>query len=137
MLADVRVVPLAPGRVYNGVMPLDPITTAIINAIITSAVEQIAAMPPPASTAAVPLVGVPRVLPNGTAKGELVVSSPTTGQIDGRAVTLSPGVQIRDPYNMMVLPGMIRQPVPVRYLTDGAGFVNRVWILSGQEAAQP
>jgi hypothetical protein len=129
------VVPLPAGGVYNAVMPLDPITAAIVNAIITSAVEQIASLPPASSP--VPAFGVPRVLPNGTFKGELQVSSPTTGEIDGKAVTLSPGVQIRDPYNMMVLPGMIRQPVPVRYMTDGAGFVNRVWILSSQEAAQP
>jgi hypothetical protein len=46
-------------------------------------------------------------------------------------------VQIRDPYNMVVLPGMIQRPVPVRYQTDLAGFVTRVWILSAQEAAQP
>jgi hypothetical protein len=116
-------------------MPFDPITSAIVNAIISAAVEQISSLPPPSSP--VPAVGIPRLLPNGTSKGELSVSSPTTGQIDGKDVILSPGVQIRDPYNMMVLPGMIRQPVPVRYLTDVAGFVNRVWILSAQEAAQP
>lgn len=128
-------VPLPASRVYNGSMPFDPITSAIVNAIISAAVEQISSLPPPSSP--VPAVGIPRLLPNGTSKGELSVSSPTTGQIDGKDVILSPGVQIRDPYNMMVLPGMIRQPVPVRYLTDVAGFVNRVWILSAQEAAQP
>jgi hypothetical protein len=46
-------------------------------------------------------------------------------------------VQIRDPYNMTVLPGMIQRPVPVRYITDPAGAISRVWILSAQEAAQP
>jgi len=116
-------------------MPFDPITSAIINAIISSAVEQIANMPAP--SAAVPAVGIPRVLPKDTSRGQLVVSSPTNGQIDGKDVTLSPGIQIRDPFNMVVLPGMIRQPVTVRYQTDVAGFVTRVWILSAQEAAQP
>ncbi len=129
------VVSLERRRGYNAVMPFDPISAAIINAIIGSAVQQIASLPP--SSASVPNIGVPRTLPQGVQQGTLSVSSPTTGEIDGKAVTLSPGVQIRDPFNMMVLPGMIRQPVLVRYQTDIAGYVNRVWILSVQEAAQP
>jgi hypothetical protein len=116
-------------------MPLDPISSAIINAIIGSAVQQITSLPP--ASAPVPSVAVPRMLPDGLRQGTLSVSSPTSGQIDGVAVTLSPGVQIRDSFNMMVLPGMIRQPVLVRYQTDVAGYVSRVWILSAQEAAQP
>jgi hypothetical protein len=116
-------------------MPIDPISSAIINAIIGSAVQQIASLPPP--TAPTSNLVVPRMLPQDTLQGTLSVSSPTTGEIDGKSVTLSPGVQIRDPFNMMVLPGMIRQPVLVRYQTDIAGYVNRVWILSAQEAAQP
>jgi hypothetical protein len=119
-------------------MPFDPITAAIVNAVVSTAVEQIASLPPPSAPAAVvPAVGIPRVLPDGAKRGELVVSSPISGRIDGRDVTLSPAIQIRDPFNLMVLPGMIRQPVPVRYQTDPAGFVTRVWILSAQEAAQP
>jgi hypothetical protein len=116
-------------------MPLDPISSAIINAIIGSAVQQIASLPPASAPAT--NVAAPTALPQGLLQGVLSVSSPTTGQIDGKAVTLSPGVQIRDPLNMMVLPGMIRQPVLVRYQTDFAGYVSRVWILSAQEAAQP
>jgi len=123
-------------------MPLDPITAAIVNAIVSGAVEQIlSALPTQTTTSATPIptvvAGVPRFFPADTVKGTLVVFSPTTGQIDGNAVTIAPGVQIRDPYNMMVLPGMIQQPVLVRYQIDVAGFVNRVWILSQQEAAQP
>lgn len=128
---------MAPGGVYNRVMPFDPITAAIVNAVVTSAVNQLASLPPPSAPAPVTAVAIPRVLPSDSKRGELVVSSPTSGQIDGRDVTLSPAVQIRDPFNLRVLPGMIRQPVPVRYQTDLAGFVTRVWILSAQEAAQP
>ena len=119
-------------------MPFDPITAAIVNAVVSSAVNQLASMPPPTTpTAALPGVAYPRILPKDTKRGELVVSSPVSGQIDGQNVTLSPAIQIRDPFNMRVLPGMIRQPVAVRYQTDIAGVVTRVWILSAQEAAQP
>jgi hypothetical protein len=119
-------------------MPFDPITAAIVNAVVSTAVQQLASLPPPSSPAqGMTAVAIPRVLPSDSKRGELVVSSPISGQIDGRDVTLSPAIQIRDPFNLRVLPGMIRQPVPVRYQTDGAGFVTRVWILSAQEAAQP
>lgn len=135
---------LPPRPVYNPVMPLDPITAAIVNAIVSSAVEQILSAPHTntttgTTTAPVPSVvaGVPRFFPENTAKGTLVVFSPTTGEIDGKAVTIAPGVQIRDPYNMTILPGMIQEPVLVRYQIDVAGFVNKVWILSQLEAAQP
>jgi hypothetical protein len=129
------VVSLGRSRVYNVGMPLDPISSAIINAIIGSAVQQITSLPP--SSVPVPNVAVPRMLPQGTLQGMLSVFSPTSAEIDGKAVTMSPGVQIRDPFNMMVLPGMIRQPVLVRYQTDVAGYISRIWILSVQEAAQP
>jgi len=121
--------------VYNGGMPIDPITATIVGSIIGSAVNQMANTAPP--SASVPAVGVPRNLPEGTTKGQMVVSSPTNASIDGQPMLLAPGVQIRDPFNMVVLPGMIQQPVPVRYMTDPSGAIARVWILSGQEASQP
>ena len=50
-------------------------------------------------------------------------------------MALAPGVQIRDPFNMLVLPGMIQRAVPVRYQMDVSGAIAKVWILSQQEAA--
>jgi hypothetical protein len=117
-------------------MPLDPITSAIVSSIIGAAIDQISNAQAPSSAPMV-MVGVPRMLPEGTAKGQLAVSSPTSASINGQPMMMAPGVQIRDPFNMMVLPGMIQQPVPVRYQTDITGAINRVWILSAQEAAQP
>lgn len=70
-------------------------------------------------------------------KGEMVVSSPTSAMVDGKPMVLAPGVQIRDPYNTVVLPGMIQRLVPVRYQIDMSGAISKVWILSQQEAAQP
>jgi hypothetical protein len=116
-------------------MPIDPITAAIVGSVINSALGEIASVPPP--TSPVPLEGVPRMLPQDTIKGEMIVGSPTSAMVNGRPMVLSPGVQIRDPFNMMVLPGMIRQIVPVRYQTDVSGAISKVWILSQREAAQP
>lgn len=116
-------------------MPLDPITSAIVSSIIGNAVQEIANRPPP--TAPVPAIGIPRMLPENARKGELTVASPTSAAIDGQPMVLAPGVQIRDPFNTMVLPGMIQRPVPVRYQTDMTGAISKVWILSVQEAARP
>jgi hypothetical protein len=124
-----------PASAYNSDMPLDPITATIVGSIIGSAMNQMGNTSPPSES--VPAVGVPRILPEGTTKGQMVVASPTSASVDGQPMILAPGVQIRDPFNMAVLPGMIQQPVPVRYLTDPSGAIARVWILSAQEASQP
>jgi hypothetical protein len=124
-----------PVSVYNGRMPLDPLTSAIVSSIIGSAMQQMSS--PAAPSSPMVSIGVPRTIPEGTVMGSMVVSSPTSASVNGHPMVLSPGVQIRDPFNMVVLPGMIQQPVPVRYLTDPSGAIARVWILSAQEASQP
>lgn len=124
-----------PGRVYNGGMPVDPITAAIVGSIVNSMVQEIANAPGP--TSPVPIEGVPRTLPENTIKGEMQVFSPTSAAVDGQMRMLAPGVQIRDPFNTVVLPGQIRELVPVRYQVDMSGAISRVWILSQREAAQP
>jgi hypothetical protein len=116
-------------------MPIDPITSSIIASVIGSAVQQLSALPPPGPP--VPAVGIPRILPAGTNKGELQMTGPMSAVIDGKSMMLSPAVQARDPFNMTILPGMIQGTVPVRYSTDPSGTVNRIWVLSAQEAAQP
>ncbi len=135
MLADGVVVSAGPRPVYNAGMPVDPITAAIVGSVVGSAIQEIANVPPPGSP--VPIEGVPRLLPENTLKGEMLVFSPISASVDGQMKVLAPGVQIRDPFNTVVLPGMIRQPVPVRYQTDMTGAISKVWILSQREAAQP
>lgn len=119
-------------------MPVSPLIPALIGSIVGNAADEIAALPPQGSAGSpAVMMAPPRLLPPGTLKGQLMVRGPMSAEIDGKAMMLAPGVQIRDPLNMMVLPGMIQRPVPVRYLLDPAGSVHRVWILSAQEAAQP
>lgn len=111
-------------------MPLDPISAAIIGSVIGSAVESALtpSVPPPAT-------GLVRHLPLEAKRG--VMGTPANGQvqIDGQTYPLSPGVVIRNEYNMTIPPMMVVGPALVRYQTDGLGAVQRVWILSPAEAA--
>jgi hypothetical protein len=57
-------------------------------------------------------------------------------ELDGKAVRLSPGAQIRDAANRLVLPTAVASKTQVAYLVDATGMVHRVWILSKEEALQ-
>jgi hypothetical protein len=57
-------------------------------------------------------------------------------ELDGKPARLSPGAQIRDAANRLVLPAAVPDKTLVKYLVDPSGMVHRVWILSPQEAAQ-
>lgn len=135
MLADRPVVSACPQPVYNIGMPIDPITATIVGTVVGNMMREAATAPGPGSP--VPIEGVPRTLPENTIKGVLRVVSPTDAVLDGKPVLLAPGVQIRDPFNLVVLPGQIRELVPVRYQMDMSGAISKVWILSQREAAQP
>jgi hypothetical protein len=55
--------------------------------------------------------------------------------IDGRQWPLAPAAQIRSRQNLIVLPMQIQEAVDVVYLTDAAGAVYRVWMLTADEAS--
>ncbi len=115
-------------------MPTDPIVSAIVSSIISSVAESALLAPSPPE----PGLGVIRSLPEETRKG--ILTSYDFGQavIDGKSLPLSPGAQIRNELNMIVMPSMmIRGPVKVRYQIDFAGYVYRVWVLSAAEASLP
>ena len=50
---------------------------------------------------------------------------------------LAPGAQIRDEANRIVVPSAVMPDSLVKYRVDPDGMVQRVWILTPQEAAQP
>lgn len=113
-------------------MPLDPISSAIVSSIIGSAVQGILA-PAPVE----PAVGIIRALPIESKPG--VMNPPWEGQvqISGLTLPLSSAAVIRNDLNMVVPPMFVQAPVKVRYTTDLAGAVNRVWILSAAERQLP
>ena len=54
-------------------------------------------------------------------------------ELDGKPARLSPGAQIRDTHNRVVLPTALVDKTAVRYVPDAAGMVHRVWILAPGE----
>lgn len=78
-----------------------------------------------------------RMIPDEAAKVKMRFSPAGLVQIGDRALRLSPGAQIRDTGNRIVLPAYVRGEHTVRVLLDNNGQVHRVWILTPQEAAAP
>ncbi len=117
-------------------MPIPSLVSAIVSSIVGSAVDEITAAAARPQGAPMAIVTPGRTVPANTLRGLMVVVGPMNAEIDGQAIALSPGVQIRNEANLIVMPTTLQQPVPVRYLTDPMGAVSRVWILSAQEAAQ-
>jgi hypothetical protein len=57
-------------------------------------------------------------------------------QVDGKQARLSPGAQVRDIHNRLVLPTAIPRGSVVRFQVDKQGLISSVWILTPQEAAK-
>ncbi len=76
-----------------------------------------------------------RTIPKEAVLGQLRHLGSMWVEIDGKPRSLSPGAQIRDPDNRLVLPISLVEKTPVRYLVDSTGMVHRVWILSATEKA--
>jgi hypothetical protein len=60
----------------------------------------------------------------------------TLVELDGKQAWLSPGAQIRDVFNRLVLPATLAERTTVKYLRDTGGMLHRVWILTPEEVAQ-
>jgi len=78
-----------------------------------------------------------RTIPADAKRGTMNHVQGMTVEIDGKAVQLAAGAQIRDDRNMIVVPSAVRPGVLIKYLPDAQGQLARIWILSPQEAAQP
>jgi hypothetical protein len=77
-----------------------------------------------------------RTIPEEARRGQMSHLQDMVVEIDGKPVRLSPGAQIRDPDNRLVLPVSLPANSDVRYVADDSGAVHRVWILTSQEKAQ-
>ena len=82
--------------------------------------------------AAVPVVELPKEAP----RGEIRHVQGMYVELNGKPVQLSPGAQIRDTDNRLVLPTSLVEKFDVRYQLDGAGLVHRVWIMTPLEREQ-
>jgi hypothetical protein len=78
-----------------------------------------------------------RSLPESAKRGRLSHVQGMIVELNGQRVELSAGAQIRDANNMVVLPTALPAGSLVKYQTAPDGKLNRAWILTPQEAAQP
>jgi hypothetical protein len=77
-----------------------------------------------------------RTIPKEAERGEIRHLQAMYVELNGKPLQLSPGAQIRDVDNRLVLPTSLAEKFDVRYLLDGAGLVHRVWILTPFERTQ-
>ncbi len=77
-----------------------------------------------------------RTIPEDAKRGVISHLEVMVVELDGQPQPLAPGAQIRDAENRVVLPTALPPRSVVKYQRDVAGQVNRVWILSPQEAEQ-
>jgi hypothetical protein len=75
-----------------------------------------------------------RNIPEQAKDGEISHLQDMIASINGVAVRLAPGVQIRDQDNRLVLPTAVPPGSQVKYLLDEQGMVRQVWILTPAEA---
>ncbi len=83
------------------------------------------------------IAALPRPIPEDAVKAKAAFMRPGVVQVKGKSLRLSPGAQIRDTHNRIVLPSHIRGEYTVRMRLDNNGQVHRVWILTPEEAALP
>jgi hypothetical protein len=76
-----------------------------------------------------------RTIPDAAKRGEMSHVQEMIVAIDGAAQRLSPGAQIRDASNRLIVPAALPGGSRVKYLLDNEGMVYRVWILTPEEAA--
>jgi hypothetical protein len=77
-----------------------------------------------------------RTVPPEAKRGTMSHKQEMIVTLDGKDQRLSPGAQIRDTDNRLMLPVALPPKSDVKVLFDAVGNVHRVWILSAAESAQ-
>ena len=86
---------------------------------------------------AFPVLAAVRAIPAEAAATMMTVNVNGTVTLGKKIVLVSPAAQIRDADNRIVLPAYLGGPYKVRVLLDSQGQLQRAWILTAEEAAQP
>ncbi len=85
---------------------------------------------------AIPAYAQFRSIPDETRRATMTHMRDMVVYLDGTAVNLAAGAQIRGTNNMLILPTQLPRDSLVKYQTDSTGLITRVWVLSTEEAAQ-
>ena len=124
---------MASKLVYNAAMPIPPLVSALISSVINAVADS--SLQP--SDQVLQESARVRPFPAEAKRGEM--QPPRQGEvvISGHTLYLSPGAQIRNADNRIVMPSAVQESASVRYLTDASGAVFRVWLLTSAEASAP
>ena len=105
-------------------------TAALLSAFLLSPVLQLMSGPADAQVLLV------RNFPAAAQRGVMQIVQPPEMVLNGLPDRLSPGAQIRDPNNMLVMSGsLVGMSLNVEFVREPQGMVHRVWILTDAEAA--
>ena len=77
----------------------------------------------------------PRTFPANAMRGVLTATVYPQVVINGQTMVLAPGAKIYSKQNTIVIhTTLVNSEVLVNFTIDGQGYVNRVWILTREEA---
>jgi hypothetical protein len=80
---------------------------------------------------------VTRVIPDDTRRATISHLQDMYVSVDGTPALLSPGALIRDRNNLIIVPSALpREGALAEYAVDAGGQINRVWLLTSEEAAR-
>ena len=87
---------------------------------------------------AIPAMAFERPFPAPTKRGHLAPGAYPEIAIDGKLRRLAPGARIWNENNLIEMPAALRgSDLMVNYTEDSQGEIDRVWILTPEEANQP
>ena len=88
--------------------------------------------------AALPALAGDRPFPQNARRGTMTPANYPEIVIDGQPRQLAPGARIWNTDNLIEMPAALRgSDLAVNYTEDPQGAVDRVWILSPEEASEP
>jgi hypothetical protein len=90
------------------------------------------------SIAGLPALAFERPFPQNAKRGTMTPANYPEIVIDGQSRQLAPGARIWNTDNLIEMPAALRgSGFTVNYTEDTQGAIDRVWILSPEEASEP
>ncbi|MYM68847.1 hypothetical protein GTP45_18685 [Pseudoduganella sp. FT55W] len=90
-----------------------------------------------AAILALPAQAIERPFPANILRGKFTPGYFPDITLDGKARKLSPAARIFNEDNRIELPAAVRgKDIVVNYTVDAMGYIDRIWILTADEAAQ-
>lgn len=90
------------------------------------------------AVAALPAAAFERPFPGHTKRGKMTPAAHPAIVIEGKTRLLSPGARIWNENNLIEMPAALRgSDLAVNYTENDQGEIDRVWILTPEEAGEP